>query len=308
MSKLSQIKNIVQEARELVEDIQSRLSEKVEEYNVAVTEYQDIKEAIALGELKRISSDIETLQNLPESLEVAAIECQDKVQTLEPQKPLEIEEPRSGTFGAKFWGFIVAVVIFLGFGAVGAYLKKLNFDVIDMKFFEQAFGFYSDIITGTSGSAPVLGIAIAGVIAIVVGYIVYLILINKAAASNLERAQEIFEEAKNYAHDKEILMQQLQKIKEFLDSAIEELKAAKVFATEFDARVERIKFFEGEDFENFTQTSKEDVQLLLGLKNRLDTIVKSELCKEEEDISEEVKALFEDLGNEIEKLKRRVYG
>ncbi len=308
MSKLSQIKNIVQEAKELVEDVQSRLSEKIEEYNIAVTEYNDLKEAIAIGELGRIQKSLESLQNLPESLEVVAIECQEKVQTLEPQKPLEIEEPRSGTFGAKFWGFIVAVIIFLGFGAVGAYFKKLNFDVIDMKFFEQAFGFYSDIITGTSGSAPVLGITIAGAIAIVVGYIVYLVLINKAAASNLERAQEIFEEAKNYAHDKEILMQQLQKIKEFLDSAIEELKAAKVFATEFSAKLERIKFFEGIDFENFAQPSKEDVQLLLGLKNALDTIVQSELCKEDEDISDEVKVLFENLGNEIEKLKRRVYG
>jgi len=253
------------------------------------------------------------MENLPQVPLKPVIECEDEnaiLRELEPEEPYEVDEPRSGTFAAKFWGFVVALLVFLGFGAVGAYLKNLNLDpsMIDMKFIEQAYGFYSDLITGTSDSAAALGIVLTAAISILIGYLVYLALVSKAASSNLQRAEAIFEAAKSYVQEKEPFMHKVKALREFFQKALQTLKGARVFGDEFEARAKRIRFFEGNDYEALSAPSKEDIKDLCVLKNDLEVIVAIKPCEKDGTVAVEIVELFEDVDKDVSQIRRRIYG
>ncbi|SMC08666.1 hypothetical protein [Nitratiruptor tergarcus] len=313
MSKLQQIQSITQEARELVEEFEKELNENIQEFNATLAEFKSLKDAIALSHLEEMKEALSEIKNIPQIASTPIIECEDKeriVKEIEPLEPFEIKEPRSGTFGAKFWGVLTALIVFFGFGAVGAYFKKLNFDpnMIDLKFFEQAYGFYSDLFTGTSGAAPALGIAFSVLVAFIFGYLVYYLKMHAAASSNLERAKALFESAKEYVKQQQPLLAKVRNLKESLKKAIFAIKGSKLFADEMSAKVERIKFFEGDDFNNYVQNSKRDIEDLLILNDKLIAVVHTEIFAEDEDLAREVKQFFDEIKEVVEKIKGRVYG
>ncbi len=309
MSKIAQIRSIVSDAKEMVEEVEREVVESVEEYNLALAELESLKESISLSDLHEMQDALSSIQNLPQEPAKELAECEDKLISIDPPQPYEVKEPKSGTFAAKFWGFVVALLVFVGLGAIGAYFKKLNFDpsMIDMKFIEQAFGFYSDLITGSSGSAAALGIALGALVAIVIGYIVYWIMINAAASSNLSRAQALFEGAKEYVQRQREFLQHLKKWREFLQKAVKTLKGAKLFSDELSAKVERIKFFEGEDYQQYERNSQKDIADLMILNQMLKAFTQMELCKNEEEIDQEVRNFFNELEQTVENIKQRVY-
>lgn len=309
MSKLAQIRSIVAEAKDMVEEVEREVVESVGEYNAALAEFESLKDSVSLSELKEIKDALASIKNLPSQSTLDVIECEESLTHIDPPSPFEVKEPTSGTFAAKFWGFIVTILVFGGLGAVGAYFKNLNFDptMIDMKFVEEAFGFYSDLITGSSGSAAALGIAAAALVSIISGYIVYWVMVNAAASSNLAKAQALFEEAKEYVKRQREFLERVNGWKGFLQKIIGTVKSAKVFSDELSAKVERIKFFEGDDFTNYQKSSKKDIEDLIKLNEELIAFAKIELCKEGEDIAQEVKSFFEQLERSVEDLKQRVY-
>ncbi len=313
MSKLAQIRSITDEARELVEEFERELHESIEEFNATLAQFRSLRDSIALGELEEMREALQEIENLPQIAMTPAISCEDEeklIKEIEQPRPFEIKEPKSGSFAAKFWGVVTAVVIFLAFGAVGAYFKKLNFDpaMIDMQFFEQAYGFYSELLTGTSGAAPALGIALSAIVAIAFGYLVYFIKINAAAKSNLERAKALFEAAKEYIKEQQPFLQKVRNLQDSLKKAIYALKGSKVFADEMSAKVERIKFFEGNDFNAYVPNSKKDIEDLLTLNDKLIAVVKMDVFVEGEDLAPEVKRFFEEVAQNVESVKARVYG
>ncbi len=313
MGKLAEIKRLTEESRNLVEEFQRDLNEAIEEYNSVLREFEVIKESIELSTLKEIEEALDGMEHLPQISLKPVVECEDEealLRELEPEKPYEVEEPRAGTFGAKFWGFITAVVVFLGFGAFGAYMKRLNFDpaLIDMKFFEQSYGFFSDLLTGTSDSAPALGVVLAGGISILLGYFVYLALLNRAASQNLQRAEAIFEAAKEYVKEKEPFMQKVKGFREFFKKALETIKGARIFGDEFEAKVKRIRFFEGDDYEALSSGSQEDVKILCLLRNDLEVVVAMKPFEKDGAVASEVVSLIEDIEKDVESAKKRVYG
>jgi len=137
--------------------------------------------------------------------------------------------------------------------------------------------------------------------------VVYFVLINSAVNANLEKAKKIFEEAKEYAASQQSFLQKLRNLKEFFQSAAKTLKGSKLFADEFGAKAERIKFFEGDDFAKFVEQSKNDIRDLLALNDKLMAVVKSKIFTSGEDIAPEVKAIFKELEKTMLKIKERVY-
>ena len=309
MSKLAQIRSIVAEAKEMVEEVEREVVESVGEYNLTLTELESLKESISLSDLHEMQDALSSIQNLPQEPAKKLAECEDKLISIDPPQPYEVKEPKSGTFAAKFWGFMVALFTFMGLGILGAYFKKLNFDpsLIDMKFVEQAFSFYSDLLTGSSGSAAALGITAAGLVAVGIGYIVYWVMISAAASSNLSRAQALFEGAKEYVQQQREFLQHLKRWKEFLKKAVQTLKGAKLFSDELSAKVERIKFFEGNDYQKYRQNSQQDIADLIKLNHMLVAFVEMEICKKEDEIDQEVQKFFNELEKMVERIKQRVY-
>ncbi len=309
MSKLAQIRSIIAEAKDMLEEVEREVVESVGEYNATLAEFNTLKDSISLSELEEMKDALASIKNLPSQSAPSTMECEERLTHIDPPASFELKEPKSGTFAAKFWGFIVAVLVFVGLGAVGAYFKNLNFDpsLIDMKFVEDAFGFYSDLITGSSGSAAALGIAVAAFVSIITGYIVYWVMVNAAASSNLSKAQALFEEAKEYVNKQKEFLQRVKAWREFLQKVIDTVKSAKIFSDELSAKVTRIKFFEGDDFTKYKETSKEDVKDLLRLNEQLIVFTTMELCKEGDAISPEVENFFDELYQSVENIKKRVY-
>ncbi len=310
MGKLAQINNLVQEAQTIVHEFEQELSERIESYNQSLEEFRLLQENIESTTIPHIQESLKGIQNLPEVALEPLIEAEgEELEEIPPVEHFDVQMPTSGTFAAKFWGFLVGLILFLGFGIVGAVMKKMTIapNMIDMKFFEQAYGFYSDLITGSSHSAPYVGIVLTAAVSIVVGYLVYLLVLNKAAGKNLQKAKEIYEEAKAYIESKRPMLEMVKTFKEFLDKAIYNTKGSKLFGEEFASRTKRIRFFEGDDFEQFVDLSKKDVTTAKELEGTLEAIARIRLVQRDGFIVEEIVSFFDQVGDEIEKIRQRVY-
>ncbi len=310
MGKLSQIRELTKEAKELAHTFQTELNEAIEECNLRIEELDLLKEAIETTTFPQSDEIFEKMANAPEVTSEPVVEVEDgaTLQKFTPQEPLEIKEPKTGTFAAKFWGVVVALVLFGLFGVIGAFMEHASLSQLDMQSFLNAFGFYSDLLTGSKGAAPALGIGLAGIISLLIGYGVYRALLVKAAASNLQKAQEILESVKSYIEKKTPYMENIKQISSFLKNFVHSLEGGKVLSEEFIARAKRIMFFEGEDFTQLQPSSKKDIEMLQALLRELKLAIKQPLYMKEEKIVPEVAQIAQDVEKSVQEAKGYVYG
>ncbi len=309
MGKLAQTRKLIQEAKNLVQEFEQELTGEIEEYNLALEEVQVQKEALQTS-LQNMETALEGIQNLPEVAVEPVVEVEgEELQEITPPAPYTIEEPKVGSFAAKFWGFIATILVFAALGLVGAVMQKLTIapQMIDMKFIEQAFGFYGALIVGNSPQATWVGIGAAALVSLIVGWIVYLIVLNSAAAKNLQLAQQIYEEAKEYIQSHEPLLQKVKNLKAFLQESVHKIKGVKILGDEFAARVHRARFFEGEDFKQYQLLSRDEVSTLLQLRGKTLALLQMRLVATQEGIVPEVQEFFESVAEDIQRIKEWIY-
>ncbi len=309
MGKLAQTRKLIQEAKSLVQEFEQELTHEIEAYNLALEEVQVEKEVLE-ATMQNMDGALEGIQNLPELPLEPVVEVEgEELSKIAPPPPYSVEEPKVGSFAAKFWGFVTALLVFVGLGIGGAVMQKLTIapDMIDLHFIEQAFGFYGKLIVGSSPQAPWIGISVAGLMALIIGLIVYLIVLNSTAAKNLRLARQIYDEVKEYIQKHEPLLQKVKNLKTFLQQSVRKIKGVKVLGDEFGARVQRVRYFEGDDFEQYQPLSKEETMKLLELKAKAAALVQMRLVATQEGIAKEVEEFFEEVEKEIEKIKEWIY-
>ena len=309
MGKLAQTRQLIQEAKNLVQEFEQELTHEIEKYNLALQELQVQKETLQTT-VENMDSALEGVEHLPEVAVEPVVEIEgEELQEITPPAPYTIEEPKIGSFAAKFWGFVTAILVFVGLGLVGAVMQKLTItpQMIDMKFVEQAFGFYGALIVGNTPQAAWIGIAAATLVSLIVGWIVYLIVLSSAAGKNLQLAQQIYEEAKAYIQSHEPLLQKVKNLKAFLQESVHKIKGIKILGDEFAMRVHRVRYFEGEDFEQYQPISKDETTTLLQLKGKAVALLQMRLVAIQEGIVQEVAQFFEGVGEDIEKIKEWIY-
>ncbi len=311
---MEEIRRLVDEAKNMVEEFQRDLNEAIEEYNQSVREFDVLKESISFSTMREIDEALNGVSNLPNIVArplVKSDNTESLLQQIDPVEPYELEEPNAGTFAAKFWGFLTALLTFLGFGVGGAYIKGLEIDPskIDMNWFNKAYSFYSELITGTpNDSAPAFGLVLTGGISLLLGYLVYWLITNRAATQNLQQAQAIYEAAKEYIQQKQSLLERVLTFKQFFNKAIQTVRKIRVFGDEFQARAKRIRFFEGNDFSKMVPTSQQDIKDLLQIKNDLEVAMEVKPYEKDGKVAPEVARLFDEVSGDVEKVKKRVYG
>ncbi len=309
MGKLAQTRKLIQEAKSLVQEFEQELTHEIEEYNLILEEVQVEKEALQ-ATLQNMDGALEGIQNLPEVPLEPVIEVEgEELTQIAPPTPYTVEEPRIGSFAAKFWGLVTAILVFVGLGLVGAVMQKLTIapQMIDMKFVEQAFGFYGALLVGNSPQAAWVGIAAAALVSLIVGWIAYLIVLNSAAAKNLQLAQQIYEEAKAYIQSHEPLLQKVKNLKVFLKESFQKVKGMKILGDEFVARVQRVRYFEGDDFEQYQPLSRDETMTLLQLKGKASALLQMRLVATQDGIAKEVEEFFERVGEDLQKIKEWIY-
>jgi len=309
MGKLAQTRKLIQEAKNLVQEFERELTKEIEEYNLALEEVQVQKEALQTS-LQNMETALEGIQNLPEVAIEPVVEVEgEELSHVTPPSPYTVQEPTIGSFAAKFWGVIATIFVFAALGLVGAVMQKLTIDpqMIDMKFIEQAFGFYGALIVGSSSQAAWVGIGAAALVSLIVGWIVYLIVLNSAAAKNLQLAQQIYEEAKEYIQSHEPLLQKIKNLKAFLQESLHKMRGLRILDDEFGARVHRARFFEGEDFEQYQPLSRDEVSTLLQLRGKTLALLQMRLVATQEGIVPEIREFFESVAEDIQKIKEWIY-
>ncbi len=309
MGKLAQTRKLIQEARELVREFEQELTKEIEEYNLTLEEIKVEKEVLQTS-LQNMETALEGIQNLPEVAVEPVMEAEgEELSPVTPPSSYTVQEPTIGSFAAKVWGFIATLFVFAGLGLVGAVIQKLTIapQMIDLKFIEQAFGFYGALIVGNSPQAVWVGIGAAALVSLIVGSIVYLIVLNSAAGKNLQQAQQIYEEAKEYIQSHEPLLHKIKSLKTFLQESLHKMRGLKILDDEFGARVHRVRFFEGEDFEQYQPLSRDEVSMLLQLRGKTLALLQMHLVATQEGIAEEVREFFENVGEEIQKIKEWIY-
>lgn len=309
MSKIAKIKEIIKEAQELVDEVSRDVNEKVENYNLALEEFRVAKESIKLSAIDELQEAIEGIQNLPEAeFEPEIVEEEmEPLHELEPPKIYEVQEPKTGVFKAKFWGFVTFLVVLAAFVLTGAFMRHID----PLSFFgsqwrqslEESFGFFSALITQSGDAGAAIGMVVSLAAAFGLGYLVYYLLLSQAATKNLARAQEVFEEAKHWSKEQRSFIEKLKNIVQFLQDANYTAKGLKLFGEEFGARVKRARFFEGEDFSTMSQHAKDEVQRAQQLHAKLSQLAALELYAKDYELALSVKEAIASAKSLLETLK-----
>ncbi len=311
MSKLAQIRSIIQEARELIEEFRTDAVAAIEEYNANLASLTTLQESIALTDVPRIKENLNSFTGLSEQTLTPIIECEDSESLLAPADPLEpfeVEEPRRGAIAAKLWGVVAALAFFVILGIVGAVLQHLAIDPaqINAKQLLQSYALYKQFLPGMNAS-PYIGVALAALVSILFGILVSWALLHKAATSNLAQAKALFEAAKEYVEANRPRIEHLKNLAAFLAEAKRNLEGLKVLGEEYEARAKRIRFFEGNDAAAITESSRKELARLQKLFDKLDALAQLQLCKSDEDVAQAVRELFEEAGKLVEETKKEIY-
>ncbi|BAF70954.1 hypothetical protein [Nitratiruptor sp. SB155-2] len=308
MSKSTKIKELIQKSKEVAQEIQQNFNEAVEEYRLAKEKFELLLQELEVGVLERAKKAVKSINGIPKQLSEDKESQKPQLPDFEFESEYTIVEPKKGNAGAVIWGIVTSIVIFVGFGLGGAILKGLNLspDLLGRTFFEEAYSFYSSLIVGSSHAAPALGIAVSAAISILIGYVVYLLLKQKAVSQNLKKAQLIYDSAMAYTQNKQEEIEKISALMQFLKEASFHCEGAKWFLEEYTAKTNRIRFFEGNDFTSFCDISKEDVNTLLELMEKVDTTIHRNII-DHEDILPEARKRYEDLGNYVLSIKERIY-
>ncbi|GEM_PF-3282373 len=314
MGRVGEIKKIISQAKELVEECKKDLVEKVEEYNISLDEFQRQKEIIKTSTIDDVEEVLDEIDNLPENpYQVEVVEeDMERLEPVEIPEVYEVEEPISGFFKAKFFGFIAFLLSLLAFLTVALVMKRYDLTALNLqnwqKYIEDGFNFYSSLLLQTSDTSPIVGGIVITALSFAVGYLVYFIVVHSAASKNLQRAREIFEEAKEWVERQKEFIERLKERISFLKDTNHTLEGLRIFGEEFASRGKRDIFFEGRDFEGFSQIAKDEILSLQKLDLELNTAAKLELYVEGDDIASVVKSRIDEMKELINSLKAKIYG
>ncbi|MRJ01950.1 MAG: hypothetical protein GXO19_07070 [Epsilonproteobacteria bacterium] len=314
MSKIAQIRQIIRESRELVDEVTRDLHEAVNHYNLALEEHRVIKENIRLATLDELREALEGIENLPqkEAQPIVVEDGSEPLRPIDPPEPYEIEEPSAGLFKAKFWGFLTFLVALAAIVGVGALMRNVDPMAISpenwRESLEKAFGFYSSLITQSPDAGAALGVVVALAVAALLGYLVYFLIANGAASRNLLKAQEVFEEVQEWSEEQRRFIEKLRGVGEFLKGANRTLQGGKLFGDEFAARVKRARFFDGDDFAQMGPVARGESESAQELDLTLRRLSEMELYAKDFEIAQPVKRALEEGAQLVDRLKKRVYG
>ncbi len=311
MSRLAQIRSIVQEAKELAQEVGRDLGESVEEYNLALKEFESVQESIKLATVDELK---EALAGLPkeEIYEPEIVEEGEVLSELPEPQILEVEEPKEGLFRAKFLGFLSALVVFAASVLGGAVLKNIDLTQLQSsnlrESLEGVFSFYSSLITGSPHAGAAIGSVVIIALSLLVGYLVYLFLASGAAKSNLEIAKGMLNNVKEWSEEQRSFIEKLKNLTSYLHQSLQNMRGAKVFGEEFAARVKRARFFEGDEIEQMSDMARGEIEHAHKLLQTLASVAALKLYAKDWELSEHVKEQLEETGRFVEELKAQIYG
>ncbi|BCD68923.1 hypothetical protein [Nitratiruptor sp. YY09-18] len=313
MGKLAQIKELIDEAKSIVEETTADVSEAVASYNTKLEEIKVLQESLASHTLSQIESSLSNLQNAPELLYEPEVieESMEILEPLQAPEPFEIQEPRAGLLQAKFWGFVTFLLTLVVLLGIGIFMRHISFAALQSNLentLSQSASFFSSLLVQSPHAGPAFGTVLILIVSLALGYGVYWILASKAARYNIAQAQNILEQAREWSHERREFLQKIQEVTKFLNDVLFALQGVKLFGEEFSARVKRARFFDGSDFTTLPTVAQGEVSTLQNIAAKAQNLAKLQLYAQDFIIAQSVRSAIDDAKALINSIKVKIYG
>lgn len=245
-------------------------------FEIKNIEFDDTNLSIGHGELENIDHEFQN--------------------TLEEVKPVHVEEVNSGSFGALFQAAIFAAVAFVIAVVVGILASGSNIyldKVPEPSQVTTLLAWFGNLADPGNGDANKGALLLGGLIAIIV-FIVAFVKMSSRAAQNLKKAEVAHAQADAVHHKKLAQTHKTVTLSQYTLELSTTLKTVQVYMNEFNAIMQRILHVEGDDFSEYSEQSKKDVQMAATIHKRINSIITTNIVAEDGQVTPETRKALEE--------------
>ncbi len=283
---------LVEEARELVNQSDSEVKDCMEILDEDIEAYEEMRSTVVEGSMEKAEAFLAEV-----GLEVDALEESEEENGMafgseEPIEPMLVKDLSSGKFSAFLLAVIAGIAVIAGWIYVATEKLGMTLDLSKVPAPEvqhKLLAWIGGGVTGGEGN-PMMGIVILGVSALIVMWAVYAIRVHFREIHNQKVAVEINEEAKFYCSRKEECKKEMERVSEHIHDVIKSLHTYDVFFDELNAKFRRVLYLEGKvPFGEYHAKSREEMKDASILIDSLKELVSVPMADESGSLSKEGK-------------------
>jgi len=308
-SEAKDAEELIEEAREMVEKSDSEIKNCMQVLDEDIEAYEESRSRLLDGSVEESKTLLEEVGFESDKLQNPEID-ELHFEPDEAVEPMYVQNLPSGRFGAFLLALIAALAVTAGW--LFAAVKKLGMTldltkVPDPEVQQQLLSWIGGGITGGKGN-PTVGMAVLGVSAVIVMWIVYKMRVYLRAQKNLHLAQEVKKEAKFYCTKKEECKKEMDKVSAHIHEVSDLLHSFKIFFDEQNAKIRRILHVEGKrPFGEYHLNSKEEIKHTYLLISSLNELISTPMADEQGSVSDKAKSELKKAEHALEHFKERLY-
>lgn len=273
---------LIDEARSMVHESDSVVKDCMSILDDDINAFDSKKSKLLHGNVQRIESLLDEVGFEPEEMEVTDVDSS-KFGGDNVVQPMYVRSLSSGKLSSFILALIFGIASIAGWVYVASKKLGLALDLSTKPTEEvqtQILSWIGGGITGGEGN-PLVGMAILGLTAIVVIWIVYALRVSMRASKNLKIAQQVNKDAKFYCTKKEECKKELGKVSNHIHDIMKVLDTYDILFEEQSSKIKRIIHIEGKlPFHEYHQKSKDEMNEVGRLANSLNTLLATPMADE----------------------------
>ncbi|GEM_PF-4178005 len=272
-------KELVSSSQQMLQDIDEKLikaddrvSSLIEEHTAEILKDIDI-------ELKKFDERYLNVQNALFSgseITYTDIEPEDIsgkfYASIEAIDPIKVKRFSSGVGMAIMLGLVVSLMVSIALilFVLSAYKIPLQFSSI-----EALLMGISDMIGGVENAN--MGLAVLATMFIVPAVVISIFYYFKRASSNIKYAKSVFTDASSQHLELSSQLRKKENLAEYLESHHRCSRALTLFLDEYNAKMRRIVYVEGSDYQEYAEESKADIRVAVELYRALKLLISTKI-------------------------------
>lgn len=301
--------DLIDEARNMVNQSDSTVEDCMSILDDDIAAYDQKKAKLLQGSVQRIESLLDQVGYEPETIENMSEDI-DNFGGENAVKPMYVKSLSSGKFSSFLLAIIFAIASIAGWIYFATEKLGLTLDLNQLPTPEvesQILTWIGGGITGGQGN-PLVGMAILGLTALVVMWIVYGLRVSMRANKNQKIAEQVHEEAEFYCTKKEECKKEMEKVSEHIRKVVTLLDTYDILLEEQTAKIRRIIHIEGLlPFHEYHQNSKDEMNYAGRLTNALSNLVSTPMANETGALSMDAKDMLEESNKTVTTYIERFY-
>ncbi len=300
---------LIDEARDMVHQSDSVVRDCMSILDDDIATYEQKKAKLLQGSVKRVESLLDDVGYEPEAIEDVSEDAV-KFGGENALKPMYVKSLSSAKFSSLLFAIIFAVASVAGWVYFATEKLGLTLDLHKIPTPEvqsQILSWIGGSITGGQGN-PLIGMAILGLTALLVMWIVYTLRVSMRASKNQKIAEQVHEEAEFYCTKKEECKKEMEKVSEHILKVVTLLDTYDILFEEQIAKIKRIMHVEGRlPFHEYHQNSKDEMNHAGRLATSLSNLISTPMADEGGALSMDAKDILEESNKTVTTYIERFY-